>query len=358
MIPLKGDYSQARHGSAARASTASPAFACPSKFPIPTQAPARIVLWQRAAGPGARGTLIAGVLPRIFSSTTSTSRARTMAVAVAADVRASMPRAARARDRRPGDQGCAASARIERRDRARRVRLAVHHRRRRAFWGTGPARQVERWLATGGSVSEHGRIHALLLRAIRQRLQGGAGAAARRRRLGAALRRLFRRRDAHGRVSARSTSWARCRCSSIAALALSQSGVILDYLAETLGALRRRRCRRAPRDPALAALGQPQADQLHGDLRFMRTFVEKPDPAVLAEFCASAPRRRGACSTRISRARRYVVGERLTIADLSLCGYLFWPRGDRRRLGSVSEHRATGSRAITARSRAGCIPTS
>ena len=23
--------------------------------------------------------------------------------------------------------------------------------------------------------------------------------------------------------------------------------------------------------------------------------------------------------------RRYVVGERLTIADLSLCGYLFWP---------------------------------
>jgi glutathione S-transferase len=23
--------------------------------------------------------------------------------------------------------------------------------------------------------------------------------------------------------------------------------------------------------------------------------------------------------------RRYVVGDRLTIADLSLCGYLFWP---------------------------------
>ncbi len=60
---------------------------------------------------------------------------------------------------------------------------------------------------------------------------------------------------------------------------------------------------------------------------------------------------------RISPGRRYVVGDQLTIADLSLCGYLFWPEeigvdwdaypGDPRL-----------ARADTDPSRAGCTPTS
>ena len=49
-------------------------------------------------------------------------------------------------------------------------------------------------------------------------------------------------------------------------LLLSQSGVILDYLAERYPQFGPRRCRRAPRAPALAAVRQPQADELHGDL--------------------------------------------------------------------------------------------
>ena len=47
---------------------------------------------------------------------------------------------------------------------------------------------------------------------------------------------------------------------------LSQSGVILDYLAETLGRFGAARRRRTARDPALAPLRQPQAHELHGDL--------------------------------------------------------------------------------------------
>ena len=55
----------------------------------------------------------------------------------------------------------------------------------------------------------------------------------------------------------------------------------------------------------------------------MRTFVRSPDPAVIAEFRRRAE---GAWSVLDAHldGRSYVVGERLTIADISLCGYLFF----------------------------------
>ena len=88
--------------------------------------------------------------------------------------------------------------------------------------------------------------------------------------------------------------------------------------------------------------------------RFMRTFVPNPDAAVLAEFRKRAETAWGILDAHLA-GRRYVVAERLTIADLSLCGYLFFARGDRRRLGRYP-HCATGLRAF-ATSRAGCIRT-
>ncbi|MEP7180911.1 MAG: glutathione S-transferase [Betaproteobacteria bacterium] len=105
---------------------------------------------------------------------------------------------------------------------------------------------------------------------------------------------------------------------------LAQSGVILDYLAGALG-----------------KFGAADAGERHEILRwllwdnhkltsytathrFMRTFAKDPDPAVLAEFRKRAEAAWRVLDTHLS-ARRYVVGERLTIADLSLCGYLFWP---------------------------------
>jgi len=105
---------------------------------------------------------------------------------------------------------------------------------------------------------------------------------------------------------------------------LSQSGVILDYLAETLG-------RFGP------ANGGERRDILRWILwdnhkltsytatyRFMRTFTKDTDPAVLKLFRARAETAWSVLDSHLKQ-RTYVVGDRLTIADLSLCGYLFWP---------------------------------
>ena len=59
-------------------------------------------------------------------------------------------------------------------------------------------------------------------------------------------------------------------------------------------------------------------------MRFLRTFGKDPDPAVLAFLRARSEGAWGVLDAHLA-GRRYVVGDRLTIADLSLCGYLFWP---------------------------------
>ena len=104
---------------------------------------------------------------------------------------------------------------------------------------------------------------------------------------------------------------------------LSQSGVILDYLAQTLG-------RYGARDDAQRRevlrwllFDNHKLTSYTATYRFLRAFVKDPDKAVMAEF---GKRAEGAW--RILDAhldgRRYVVDDRLTIADLSLCGYLFY----------------------------------
>lgn len=108
------------------------------------------------------------------------------------------------------------------------------------------------------------------------------------------------------------------------ALQLSQSGVILDYLAGVLG-------RFGPRDEAerrevmrWLLFDNHKLTSYTATARFMRTFASDHDPAVLAEF-----RRRAESAWAVLDAhldgRSHVVGDRLTIADLSLCGYLYWP---------------------------------
>ena len=107
-------------------------------------------------------------------------------------------------------------------------------------------------------------------------------------------------------------------------LRLAQSGVILEYLAETLGrfgtadATERREVLR------WLLFDNHKLTSYTATYRFLRTFAKEPDPAVLAEF-----RRRAEAAWSILNVhlagRRYVVGDRLTIADLSLCGYLYWP---------------------------------
>jgi glutathione S-transferase len=104
---------------------------------------------------------------------------------------------------------------------------------------------------------------------------------------------------------------------------LTQSGVILDYLAE--------------RFPQFAAQGDDERREVlrwllwdnhkltsyTATYRFLRTFGKSPDPAVVAEFGKRARTAWDILEAHLA-ARRFVVGERLTIADVSLCGYLFW----------------------------------
>jgi len=104
---------------------------------------------------------------------------------------------------------------------------------------------------------------------------------------------------------------------------LSQSGVILDYLGETLG--RFASANAAERREILRWLfwDNHKLTSYTATYRFMRVFVKNPAPAVLDEFRRRAETAWGVLDAHL-RGRSYVVAERLTIADLSLCGYLFF----------------------------------
>jgi glutathione S-transferase len=106
-------------------------------------------------------------------------------------------------------------------------------------------------------------------------------------------------------------------------LRLTQSGVILDYLSEALG-------RFGPKDAAerremlrWILWDNHKFTSYTATYRFLRTFTKDANPAVLDVF-----RRRAENAWKILDAhlteRSFVVGERLTIADLSLCGYVYF----------------------------------
>jgi glutathione S-transferase len=104
----------------------------------------------------------------------------------------------------------------------------------------------------------------------------------------------------------------------------TQSGTILDYLAERLGKF-------GPTDDAerreilrWLLWDNHKLTSYTATLRSMRMFVKNPEPAVLTFLHGRAETAWGILNAHLTD-HRYVVGNRLTIADLSLCGYLFWP---------------------------------
>jgi glutathione S-transferase len=105
---------------------------------------------------------------------------------------------------------------------------------------------------------------------------------------------------------------------------LSQSGVILDYLAERLG-------RFGPAD------GEERREILRwllfdnhkltsyaATLRFLLTFMKTGETPV-TEFLRGRMRNAFAVLDRHLEGGHFALGARPTIADLSMCGYLFWP---------------------------------
>ena len=202
MIPLKGDYSRRDFERSARFHGIA-GFRMPPKFPIPSAGAGADRALAEGARSGARGARRARRSIARSSPTASTSRIPDAAAAVAGEAGRRRRGGARG-DRRSGDQGCA-EARSRAGDRARRVRLAVRRRRRRAVLGPRPLRPG-RALARDRRVldREDALMAEYMLHCFAQ--SGNAykpalALRARRRRLGAALRRLFRRRDAHAGLS-------------------------------------------------------------------------------------------------------------------------------------------------------------
>jgi len=105
---------------------------------------------------------------------------------------------------------------------------------------------------------------------------------------------------------------------------LSQSGLILDYLAESLDRFGAADVGERREILRWLLWDNHKLTSYTATYRFMRTFTRDPDPAVMKVFRARAETAWGVLNAHLSE-RRYVVGERLTIADLSLCGYLFFP---------------------------------
>ena len=105
---------------------------------------------------------------------------------------------------------------------------------------------------------------------------------------------------------------------------LAQSGVILDYLAERFPALGARNDDERRDILRWILFDNHKLTSYTATYRFMRTFVAKPNADVMAEFRKRAEAAWGVLDTHLA-GRAFVVADRATIADLSLCGYLFWP---------------------------------
>ena len=106
---------------------------------------------------------------------------------------------------------------------------------------------------------------------------------------------------------------------------LSQSGVILTYLADRSG-----KFRPEGEDERLEALrwiifDNQKVNGFLGPYRFLRTFAKPPgDPAVLAFLKGRIDNNLAILDKRLS-ARPFMLGARPTIADLSLVAYLYYP---------------------------------
>ncbi|HEY6833741.1 MAG TPA: glutathione S-transferase family protein [Pseudolabrys sp.] len=106
---------------------------------------------------------------------------------------------------------------------------------------------------------------------------------------------------------------------------LSQSGVILTYLSDLTGQFKPQ-----GEDERLEALrwiifDNQKVNGFLGPFRFLKNFAPKPgDPAVMAFLKARIDGNLSIVNKRLE-ASPYLLGDRPTIADISMTGYLFYP---------------------------------
>ena len=107
---------------------------------------------------------------------------------------------------------------------------------------------------------------------------------------------------------------------------LTQSGVILNYLAQALGQIPAAGRGRGARGAALDHLRQPEGQRLSRAVSLPEELgqARAGDPAVLAFFKGRIDGNLAIINKRLE-ARPFLLGDRPTIADVSLAGYLYYP---------------------------------
>ncbi len=105
---------------------------------------------------------------------------------------------------------------------------------------------------------------------------------------------------------------------------LSQSGVILQYLAKKSGKF-------LPKgeEEELEALrwiifDNQKVNGFLGPYRFLKNWAPSADPAILAFFKGRLDNNLAIVNKRLE-GRKFLLGERPTIADISMCAYLYYP---------------------------------
>jgi len=145
-VPLKGTYSRRDFARSAKFHGVE-GFRMPSRFPIPTQAAARIVLWTRARDPDRTAAVVHALYSAFFRDDADISQADVAAEAAA----------------RAGVDRSAARAAVDDPE----IKEALKTENERAlgrgvfgspftivddepFWGVDRFEQIDRWIATGG----------------------------------------------------------------------------------------------------------------------------------------------------------------------------------------------------------------
>jgi 2-hydroxychromene-2-carboxylate isomerase len=145
-IPLKGDYARRDFARSARFHGLPP-FRMPSRFPIPTQVPARIVTWVRQSSPGQVGATSLALYRAYFEQDVDISVAQ-HAAGVAAQLGFDREGLLAAIDSPAVKEAYkAAMERALARGVFGSPFFVVDD---EPFWGLDRLDQVERWLATGG----------------------------------------------------------------------------------------------------------------------------------------------------------------------------------------------------------------
>ncbi len=105
---------------------------------------------------------------------------------------------------------------------------------------------------------------------------------------------------------------------------LSQSGVILTYLADRSGKFRPENYDEQLECLRWLLFDNQKLNGYLGPYRFLKNFAPKPDPGGMAFLKGRIDNSLAILDKRLAKAP-FVLGERPTIADISLVGYLYYP---------------------------------